>query len=205
MARVQYDPISYVLIHFPKPMILDPQLSWHHANFPEHHVLEPLDISYSDFATLAYDIIHQLDVLASVYNIPIMLELELFNTYIYETDLLDSILKNCQNVFLCVDTARMHVIEQIDENFDAIKFMDKHKSYIKHIHVSNLHFDEGIQKGHQPAEKHLNQEKGWADIESMLRAAKNNDPQSLLYEHDSRMLSCDALEGVYNWIEKSME
>lgn len=51
----------------------------------------------------------------------------------------------------------------------------------------------------------MNLVQGWADIEGMLIAAKNNDAQSLLYEHDSRKLSRDALEGVYNWIEKSME
>ncbi|MBN2795204.1 MAG: hypothetical protein JXR88_07345 [Clostridia bacterium] len=205
MGQLSHNPISYLLVHFPKPMILDEHLPWHHARFPEHHFKSSKDMSYGEFYALAYEIVSKLDILSSIYNIPILLELELINHYIYDSDILKSLLKTFKNVSLCVDTARMHIIEQIDENFDAVSFIKKHSEFISHIHLSNLCFVEGIKEHHYPALKRLNPIKGWGNLECMLKACRNNKAQSLLFEHDSSKVSVDELDSIYDWVDKVLK
>lgn len=194
---------SYLLVHFPKPMILDQNLSWHMARFPENQVIWSSKLSDETYEDILDTAMARIAGLQKSYGIPIILEIELMDQRLHKKGLLKKLLKK-YDLKICLDTARLHVVDQIDPNFDAISFIWDHRDFIANIHLSNLQFDQGIRMGHHPALEELDGVEGWANTKAMLEAMVKDQPQRLLYEHRSDRISDQALDSVYNWVEKTM-
>lgn len=197
---------AYLLIHFPKPMVLDFKLNWQIAKFGDYEVMSEEDITYESFYQLCQRGMAALQTLGQKYDIQIILEMELFNKWLYKTDMLSELLDQYAELKLCLDTARLHVIDQIDPSFNLYDFVKKHVKYTHNVHLANIHVDESITWGHHPPLKTLNTVEGWCDLEKLLGCFEGGDKKlNVLYEHQSTRITDQELKACYEWVENTLE
>lgn len=196
---------DYLLIHFPKPMVLDFKLNWSIANFGDYDVIREEDISYDRFYQLCDRGMRAVQTLGQKYGIQMILELELFNQWLYKTDMLCELLDKYSDLKLCLDTARLHVVDCIDPEFDLHTFVKKHVKYTNNVHLANIHVKESISHGHHPPVRALNQVDGWCDLEKLLTCFEDSKYKlNVLYEHQSTRISDQELQNCYQWVEQTL-
>lgn len=198
---------AYVLVHFPKPMILNPNLNWHLCRFGEGDtVINESDYPFDLFRENAEAVISQLSEWSRETGVPIVLEIELLNRYLYEGILLKDLLERYPNIKVCLDSARLHVLSQIDSNFDAHAFIKDMAPYTHLVHLSNIQVDEKIQNGHHPVLKGLCPSEGWCNIDHFLSTlTQYNKDVTVLYEHRSDWITDDELNECYEWVKSYFE
>lgn len=125
---------SYLLIHFPKPIILQKDLPWEKCKFKEYEFIYETEYSYDEFEQRCKEIFKWLSSLKVQYHVPIMLELEMMNRYLYKGNLLEQLLQEYTEIKLCLDTARLHVLQAIDNQFDMDQFILQYAPHTKLLH-----------------------------------------------------------------------
>lgn len=193
---------EYILIHFPKPMILDKNLNWHKCNFSI--VDQPIneeEYPFHLFKKNAFELLNHLTQLSSDSGVQIVLELELLNKYLYEGEFFKELLDQFSNIKICLDSARLNVQSKIDPSFNCMKFVKQMAPYTYLVHLSNIKVSEIIEQGHHPVLKRLDINSGWFDIDTFLSIiSENNKDIKILYEHRSDIINDNELSECYEWV-----
>jgi len=201
MAYAERIRARYMLIHFPKPMILNHNLSWDKCKFHDYEHIDENEYSFEVFKQRCEEVFNWLDKLIEKYRVPIILELEVINKYLYQGNLLKDLLEEHRSIKLCLDTARLHVLDEIDNEFNLDEFILKYVPYVELLHISNIQVGEKIENRHYPALESLCVNEGWADIKNILKIiSQKNKELMVLFEHRSDLISRSQLDQCYEWI-----
>jgi sugar phosphate isomerase/epimerase len=193
---------EYILIHFPKPLILDKKFNWHKCNFSlTDQPIDEEEYPFDLFKKNAFELMSQLSHLSNGSGIQIVLEIELLNKYFYEGEFLKELLDQFSNIRICLDSARLNVQSKIDPSFNCMKFVKEMAPYTYLIHLSNIKVSEKIEQGHHPVLKRLDINAGWFDIDTFLSIiSENNKDIKILYEHRSDIINDNELSECYEWV-----
>ena len=125
------------------------------------------------------------------------------NSYIYDTDLLETLLKKYPRVKLCLDIGRLHLQDKLDKNFNSFEITRKLAKYAEVIHLWNVKVSGNLTNNHYPTLPNLKPEDGWADVRKYLSIIKEeNENCKLLFEHRSDLITDEELENCYDWINE---
>lgn len=194
---------EYLLVHFPKPVLIDRKLdwsSWRFANDMEwmYEEVYPIDL----FRTNLGEMFERLSCLSEQYKLQILLEHDAVNRYLYDTDLLESLLCKYPNIKICLDTGRLHLLELVDREFNAKNFIQRMAPFTYLVHLWNTNPKDNAKGGHYPALPDLEIGEGWGDIGGYLKAITSvNRNIKILFEHQSDLISEEKLEICYQWVE----
>lgn len=200
-ARAQELNPDYILLHYPKPVILDDNVDWTSWRFEDDtEYYYESTISYEYFKEKSEHFFKILSEYGKKYNFTPVLELDGLNKYIYETSLLENLLEEYPDIKLCLDFGRIHLQECIDKNFTAKKIISKFGKYTYLVHLWNVKVNNNVTNSHYPALKTLRVEDGWGDMESFFKALnRENNNYKVLFEHKSNLISDEELEECYQW------
>ena len=193
---------EYLLIHFPKPMVIDERFNWEKCRFShEDETIGEKEYAFKEFKNQCNYTFKKLSELSRKYKIQIVLEIEMLNKYLYQGKLLKELLEQYSDLKLCLDSARIHVLSRIDNNFDYKTFIKEMAKYTYLLHISNIKVTDIIEDGHYPALKKLNTRDGWGNIGEFLSIiSSENKDVKVLFEHRSDILTGDELSECYEWI-----
>ncbi len=196
---------EYVLLHYPKPVILDRKVDWDRcwrfADATEYYYED--DYTYETFKEKSKDFFKWLNEEAKKYQIKVYLELDAVNGYLYETNLLSELLDEFDQIRLCLDIGRLHLQNKIDDSFDPFDFIGKFGKYVDHVHLWNVKVTNNVEGGHHPMLPSLKPQEGWADVEAYFKALNQNcGDYTILFEHYAGNISDQELQACYNWINQ---
>jgi len=60
------------------------------------------------------------------------------NRYVYDSELLEILLRKCLGIKLCLDIGRLHLQDKLDKNFDSHEFTKRFAKYAEVIHLWNV-------------------------------------------------------------------
>lgn len=192
---------GYILLHYPKPVILDERVDWSSWRFSDatEYYYES-EIPYEYFEDKSRDFFRLFSEQGKRYDFTPVLELDGLNKYIYGTDLLEGLLDEYPNIKLCLDFGRMHLQDCIDDNFNGLDVVRKLGKYAYLVHLWNCKID---RNGHYPALRSLSVEDGWGDMEAYFRTLnESRGDYKVLFEHQSNLISDRELEECYKWIDE---
>lgn len=197
-ARAEEFNPDYILLHYPKPVILDDNVDWSSWRFSDDtEYYYESEISYEYFEERSRNFFKALSEQGKKYNFTPVLELDGLNKYVYESNLLEDLLEEYPNIKLCLDFGRIHIQDYTDDNFSGLDIIKKFGKYTHLVHLWNAKVDE---TGHYPALKSLKVEEGWGDMESYFKVLNEvNDNYKVLFEHKSHLISDVELEECYQW------
>lgn len=191
---------EYILLHYPKPVILEDNVDWTPWRFSdssEYYYESEMDFDY--FKAKSDSFFKLLSSLGESYGIIPVIELDALNKYVYETTLLEELFEKYSNIKMCLDFGRIHIQACIDNNIDEVKLIKKFGKYAHLVHLWNAKIDSN---GHFPALKTLKPEEGWGNMEKLFGSLNEcNNNYKILFEHKSQLISDDELEECYKWIE----
>jgi len=199
--------IEYMLMHFPKPMPLDENLNWELVSFQSSaEWVWQKDYPYEVFKDNCFEAFKKLSELSYKHGIQIVLEFDFVNKYLYEGDLLKELLQQYSNIKLCLDSARIHVQNKIDKNFDYKKFIKEMAKYTYSLHLSNVKVTDKLEYRHYPPLNTLKAEEHWGDTAEFLRIiSEEKKDLKILFEHDSKKISYEELIECYKWVKSYFE
>lgn len=194
---------EYLLVHFPKPVLIDTKLDWKFWRFANN--LEWMDeefYPYEKFKSRLEDMFKRLSELSYKYSVQIVLEHDAVSKYIYNTDLLETLLKKYSSLKICLDTGRLHLYEIVNPEFNSKEFTRKMAPYAYIVHLWNTNISNNSAGGHYPVLPRLKKDDGWGDIDSYLNIISSvNKDVKVLFEHKSELISDEELETCYKWVE----
>lgn len=201
-ARAEELNPDYILLHYPKPVILDNAVDWSSWRFSDDtEYYYQSEISYEYFEEKNRDFFKLLSEMGKKYNFTPVLELDGLNRYVYGTTLLEELLEEHSNIKICLDFGRIHLQDCIDDNFMGLNIIKKFGKFTHLVHLWNVKVDSNVSNGHYPALKTLKTEDGWGDMESYFETLnKVNSNYKVLFEHKSHLITDEELEECYQWI-----
>ncbi|CAG7612570.1 hypothetical protein PAESOLCIP111_01547 [Paenibacillus solanacearum] len=195
---------SYILFHYPKPVILDDRVDWTHWRFadPSEFVYEssyPLE----EWEEKSEALFEWLTARGREYGFTPVLEFDALNHYVYATDLLERLLKKYPGIRLCLDTGRLFLQHKLDPFFDAAEVIRRYAVYADLIHLSNTRFTDRVETHHYPVLPELDPGDGWAPIAQYLGIVRERNPHvNILFEHRSDAITSEQLERCYTWVDE---
>jgi hypothetical protein len=197
---------SYVLFHYPKPVILDDRVNWSRWRFADsrEYVYESR-YKADEFAERSEALFRWLSEKGEEYEFTPVLEFDGLNGYVYGTGLVEELLQRYDKVKLCLDTGRLYLQERIDPFFDARHVIRTYAKYAEVVHLWNLRYTDRIEQYHDPVLPEQDPADGWAPIADYLAiiAAENHDV-NVHFEHRSDLISDEELERCYAWVERML-
>ncbi|OGX61606.1 MAG: hypothetical protein A2189_04260 [Paenibacillus sp. RIFOXYA1_FULL_44_5] len=196
---------SYILFHYPKPVLLDDRVNWEKWRFADSsEFIYENQYSFAEFTRQSEQLFAWLAEQGRKFEFAPVLEFDALNRYIYETDFLERLLVQYPEIRLCLDTGRLFTQEQFDPFFDAKQVMTKYAKYSAMIHLSNVQIINGkVERHHYPVLPELNSEEGWAPIEHYIQIIKKENPHvRVMFEHQSNLISDDDLDRCYAWVDQ---
>ncbi|WP_069650093.1 hypothetical protein [Caloranaerobacter ferrireducens] len=193
---------KYILFHYPKPVILDEHVDWTNWRFDDktEYYFES-EYSFEEFRMKSEEFFKWLDYKGKKNNFIPVLELDALNRYIYDSDLLETLLQRFSSIRICLDIGRLHLQDKLDKNFSALDVTRRFAKYAEAIHLWNVKVSNKIEFSHYPVLPNLSPEDGWADVETYLRIIKEeNKTCKILFEHNSKSITDEELESCYNWV-----
>jgi len=196
---------EYILLHYPKPVILDSRVdwlgwNWRFADESEYFYENECDVN--TFIERSKDFFSWLSKKAKAESFKPVLELDAIPRYIYETNLLTNLLREFPDIRICVDIGRLHLQDKIDVNFNSFAFLESILGFVSEVHLWNIQITDEVKNSHYPALSTLKPEDGWADVKKYFDILKQSDEKlKILFEHRSDLISASELEECYEWIE----
>lgn len=190
---------DYILLHYPKPVILDDNVDWKIWRFSDDtEYYYESEMPYEYFEERSRNFFQILSEKGIKHNFTPVLELDALNRYIYDTNLLEGLLDDYPNIRLCLDFGRIHLQDCIDHNFSGLDIVKKFGRYAHLVHLWNARISE---TGHYPALSSLKPEDGWGDMAAYFRTLNEvNGSYKVLFEHKSHLISDAELEECYQWV-----
>ncbi|MDP5274220.1 sugar phosphate isomerase/epimerase [Chengkuizengella axinellae] len=197
---------SYVLFHYPKPVLLDDRVDWSNWRFtdPSEFVFES-SYSLDELIEHSESLFQWLTEKSEEFHFTPILEFDGLNRYVYETDFLEKLFEKYNHVKLCLDTGRLHFQDKLDPYFDPKTIIKKYGRFADLIHLWNVKVNKKIEFYHYPVLPELQPEDGWAPIEEYLGIIKKENKNiKILFEHRSELISDEDLERCYSWVDGIM-
>ncbi len=203
-ARAKVLNPDYILLHYPKPVILDDKVDWAGWRFQDKtEYYYESDMPFEYFENKSKSFFKFLSDQGRKYSFNPVLELDGLNKYVYRTNLLESLLEEYSNIKLCLDFGRLHLQDCIDDSFNGKEVIRKFGKYTYLVHLWNVKVDTNVTNSHYPALKHLKAEEGWGDMGEYFKALNEvNDSYKVLFEHKSHLVTDEELEDCYQWVNE---
>ncbi|WP_433616938.1 hypothetical protein [Paenibacillus cellulositrophicus] len=133
------------------------------------------------------------------------MEFDALNSYIYEHDVLEALLKKYPDIRLCLDTGRLFLQQNVDPSFQALPVIRKYAKYADVIHLWNLQYTKSSVKLRYPVLPEQRPEDGWAPIGDYLTVIREENPQvKIQFEHRSDLVSHEDLQRCYEWVDECL-
>lgn len=194
----------YVLLHYPKPVILDPRVDWSGAKWrfaDDTEYYFESEMPKSVFLKRSEAFFKWFSEMGEQYGFEPIIELDAIPPYLHETDDLSQLLNKFPKIGVCADIGRLHLQDSIDAHFDAFAFLDSIKSHVRMVHLWNIQVPDGLSQGHYPALPTLEASEGWADVARYFKVLnESRRPYRVLFEHRSDWIDDVALQSCYDWI-----
>lgn len=193
---------SFVLFHYPKPVILDDAADWSQWRFGDssEYVYES-EYSYEELKEKSEYLFKWLTNKSEEYNFTPVLEFDALNKYIYETTFLEELLDEYPKVKLCLDTGRLHLQDAIDPNFHAEDIIKRFAKYTEVVHLWNVKVTDKVEYNHYPVLPWLDPAEGWGPIGKYLDLLREENRNRLVvFEHRSDLITDEELERCYKWV-----
>ena len=199
---------TYILFHYPKPVILDDRVDWSSWRFADDsdYAYES-QYSFQEFKENSDSLFAWLSKKGQEYQFTPVLEFDGLNKYIYEEDYLVRLLEKYSNIKLCLDTARLYLQDRIDPHFDSLAIIKTYAKFAEVVHLSNIQIndDNHIIISRFPVLPTLSPQDGWAPIEEYLQIInQENSEVKIMFEHRSDLVTDDELWECYSWVNGLM-
>ncbi len=192
---------SYLLLHFPKPALLEPGLDWSDWRFPDQgEAIWASDYNIVDERALAFSAFARLFKLSKEIGLSIVLEHDITHPVHYQ-QILPELFAAFPGIGFCIDTGRLHMQEHTDPGFSAIEFINRMLPYITNVHLWTVRLGQNKAGGHHPLLPELKPEEGWGDMAAYLSVLSGVEQASVLFEHRADLVSADDLDRCYQWVE----
>lgn len=202
MASIQP---TYVLFHYPKPVILDDRVDWRIWRFydPREYVWEHA-YTEAEFQQRSEQLFAWLAEKGKEFHFTPVLEFDALNRYVYETEFLEQILQKYPTIKLCLDTGRLFLQEKIDPFFDARTVINKYGKYAWSIHLKSMKATaDTVECLHYPVLPECKPEDGWAPIADYLMIVRKENPRvKIMFEHRSDLVTDEQLDSCYRWVKQ---
>lgn len=199
---------TYILFHYPKPVILDDRVDWSSWRFGDDSEFEYESLySFQEFKAKSDSFFAWLSKKGQEYQFTPVLEFDALNKYIYEEDYLVRLLEEYNNIKLCLDTARLYLQDRIDPCCDSQSIIKTYARFAEVVHLSNIQINDEnhIIKSRHPVLPKLNPQDGWAPIEEYLQIINQENPEvKIMFEHRSDLVTDDELMECYRWVDGLM-
>ena len=206
LVTAKHIKAKYLLIHFPKPMIIDSSLDWSLVKYQSFDAISSESYTEESFILSCKKALKRLNELSLKYDLPIVLELEFLNKWFYRSDWFIEALNKYKAISVCLDMARLHLLNHMDPNFDPYDFINNLSPYTGVLHIANLQIRENGTKRHHPAYPELKEENGWANIEKLLLSLRDKSRlKSVLFEHKTDGIERKQVISCYEWIINLIE
>lgn len=205
LAFMSFIQPTYVLFHYPKPVILDDRVDWNVWRFHDcrDYVWEQA-YSEEEFHYRSEQVFAWLAEKGKEYHFTPVLEFDALNRYVYETEFLESLLRKYPTIKLCLDTGRLFLQEKIDPFFNARDVIQTYTKYAWSIHLKSMKVTaDKVEFVHFPVLPECKPEEGWAPIEDYLTIIRKENPHvKIMFEHRSDLVTDEQLERCYRWVEQ---
>lgn len=202
-SRVQPE---YILVHYPKPVILDDHVEWFDWNWKFGHESEYMkidELNEAMFKERSETFFEWFSQKAQEYGFKPVIELDAVPLYLSKTEFLFEMLDRYPMIEVCMDLGRLHLQESIDDQFDSFDFLRRIADRVAEVHLWNIQVTDRVSHSHYPALPSLEPSEGWADIKKYLEILREkNQPFRILFEHNSSAISDSELEECYDWIDR---
>lgn len=198
---------SFVLFHYPKPVILDDRVDWSNWRFGDssEYVYES-NYSYEELKEKSEYLFRWLTEKSEEYDFTPVLEFDALNKYIYETAFLEELLNEYPKVRLCLDTGRLHLQDAYDPNFHAEDIIRRFAKYTEVVHLWDCKVTDKVEYNHYPVLPWLDPAEGWGPIGKYLDIVREENENCLMmFEHRSDILTDEELEQCYKWVDNKMK
>ncbi len=195
---------AYILTHFPKPVLVNRSLDlsyWRFAGNKEWIFMDeyPLEALKENLGIM----FKRLSDLSDRYGIKIFLENDAMPAVLTESMFLVDLLKDNDEIKLCLDIGRLHLQEKLDPSFNAMEFVEIMAPYTGHIHLWNTNPAGNLSGGHYPVLPKQKPSEGWADVKRFIDTIKRyNSKVKVLFEHRSDLVNDEELDECYRWVEE---
>jgi len=192
---------SYVIIHYPKPAVLDPIIDWSDWRFvqPDEYVWEGSCPYILDRGSNEA-VFSRLVELSAMSGVQLVLEHDIMHPWHWE--LLPELFASHSSLGFCLDTGRLHLQQHADARFDSMEFILRMLPYTTNIHLWTVKLGTNKLGGHHPVLPSLSPADGWADIQSMLHLLSSAGSVYVLFEHRADAVSNAELDECYRWTKK---
>ncbi|MDC0759094.1 sugar phosphate isomerase/epimerase [Brevibacillus sp. AG] len=199
---------TYVLFHYPKPVILDDRIDWSVWRFHDsrdyvwEHAYTEAEFQYRSEQLFAW-----LAEKGKDFRFTPVLEFDALNRYVYETEFLEHLLQKYPTIKLCLDTGRLFLQEKIDPFFNARQVIQKYTKYAWSIHLKSMKVAaDTVEFVHYPVLPECKPDEGWAPIEDYLTIIRQENPHvKIMFEHRSEQVTDEQLESCYRWVKQLLE
>ncbi|SHI46338.1 hypothetical protein [Lutispora thermophila] len=94
--------IAHLLFHYPKPVLLDERVDWSNWRFADDtEYYWESEYPYEDFKSNSEEFFNWLNDISIRHNFTPVLEFDAVNKYMYESDLVESLLEKYPRIKLC--------------------------------------------------------------------------------------------------------
>jgi sugar phosphate isomerase/epimerase len=196
---------EYLVVHYPKPAVVDCNLEWSDWRFTQDgEAIDQRTTSPSEQADLSFAAFDWLSHLASKSPVQLVVEHDILNSTHYEPmddgALLARLLRQYPDLGLCVDTGRLHLLENTDPGFDALRFTSLMMPYVTNVHLWTARVGTNRFGEHHPVHPDLRKEEGWGEMHGLLRILAELENIYVMFEHNADLLPDGQLDECYSWV-----
>ncbi|MEW4369390.1 sugar phosphate isomerase/epimerase [Paenibacillus kandeliae] len=195
---------TYVLFHYPKPVILDSHVDWSIWTFGDSSEYEySNDTSIAIIRQLSQEWFEWIQKQAKRYDFIPVMELDTWSSWFYKERWFLDLLDTYCDIRICLDMQRLYLQQRIDPDFDVLRIIRQLAPYTYSIHVSNMQCSVNgeILNRHYPVLPEQSTAAGWAPIAEYLKTIFNiNGNVKIMFEHRSELISETELERCYSYL-----
>ncbi|MGE5654115.1 MAG: sugar phosphate isomerase/epimerase family protein [Bacillota bacterium] len=195
---------EYLLIHFPKPVILDTSLDWSDWRFVQPGEAIPQgEVDRAKLERISKRAFENLEQFSHEVGVPLILEMDILHAWYYQ-GMIRELYQAHPGLGLCLDTGRLHLQSATDPGFDVAAFVDSLKPWVTNIHLWTVQLGQNKKGGHHPLLPELLSSEGWGPMDEMLTKFCDIEEAWALFEHRSDLVTSEALERCYQWVSKQL-
>lgn len=198
---------EYLLVHFPKPALLDAALDWSDWRFPQAGEALPDDtIDLAACEQVARVAFAELTLLAKAAGVRLVLESDILHPLVYRSLLRDLYAGQGDGagLGLCLDTGRLHLQEATDPAFSGLSLIRTLRPWVTNVHLWTVRVGENRSGGHHPLLPGLAPSAGWGPMADYLDALADVPDAAVLFEHRSELITPQQLDECYDWVSRRL-
>jgi sugar phosphate isomerase/epimerase len=199
---------DYLLVHYPKPAVLDTALDWSDWRFPQPGEALPSDqVDLTAYESIARATFVRLGELAATAGVRLVLEHDILHPLFYRSLLRELFAEQGRQpgLGLCIDTGRLHLQESTDPGFSGVALIEALRPWITNVHLWTARVGENRLGGHHPLLPELQKANGWGPMAEYLDALATVPEATVLFEHRSALVTPQQLDECYDWVRRRLQ